>query len=38
MFSDISTNPRGVKIERIMTENVDKAVITRDMISLIFYE
>jgi hypothetical protein len=27
-----------VKIDRIMTENVDKAVITRDMISLIFYE
>jgi hypothetical protein len=38
MFSDIRTDPRDVKIDRIMTENVDKSVITRDMISLIFYE
>jgi hypothetical protein len=38
MFSDIRTNPRYVKINRIMKENVDKSVITRDMISLIFYE
>jgi hypothetical protein len=38
IFSDIRTNPRIVKIDRIMTENVEKALITRDMISLIFYE
>jgi hypothetical protein len=38
MFSDILTNPRDVKIDRIMKENVDKSVITRYMMSLIFYE
>jgi hypothetical protein len=38
MFSDICTNPRDVKIDQIMTEKVYKAVITRDMISFIFYE
>jgi hypothetical protein len=38
MFIDIHMNPRDVKIDRIMTENVNKAFITRDMISLIFYE
>jgi hypothetical protein len=38
MFSDIHTNPRDVKIDRIMQENIDKSVITRDMISLIFYQ
>jgi hypothetical protein len=38
MFSDIRTNPRDIKFDRIMKENVDKLVITRDMISLIFYE
>jgi hypothetical protein len=38
IFSDIHTNPRDIKIDRIMTENVDKDVITRDIISLIFYE
>jgi hypothetical protein len=38
IFSDIHTNPRDIKFDRIMKENVDKLVITRDMISLIFYE
>jgi hypothetical protein len=38
MFSDIRTNLRDVEINRIMKENVNKSVITRDMISLIFYE
>jgi hypothetical protein len=38
MFSDIHRNPLNVKIDRIMTENIDKSVITRDMIPLIFYE
>jgi hypothetical protein len=38
MFSDIRTNARDIKFDRIMKENVDKLVITRDLISLIFYE
>jgi hypothetical protein len=38
MFSDIRTNPRDVKIDLIMTKEIDKSVITRDMISLIWYE
>jgi hypothetical protein len=38
MFSNIRTNPRDIKFDRIMKENIDKLVITRDMISLIVYE
>jgi mRNA-degrading endonuclease toxin of MazEF toxin-antitoxin module len=38
MFSGIRTNPRDVKIDQSMTENVNKSLITRDTISLIFYE
>jgi hypothetical protein len=38
MFSDIHTNPSDVKIDLIMKENVEKSVITREMISLICYE
>jgi hypothetical protein len=38
MISDIHTNPRDIKFSRIMKENFVKLVITRDMISLIFYE
>jgi hypothetical protein len=37
-FSDICTNPCDGKIDLIMTENFDKAVITRETISLICYE
>jgi hypothetical protein len=38
MFSDICTKPRDIKFDQIMKENIDKLVITRDIISLIFYE
>jgi hypothetical protein len=38
MFSDICINARDIKFDRIMKENVDKVVITRELISLIFFE
>jgi hypothetical protein len=38
MFSDICTNARDIKFDRIMKEDVDKLVIAREHMSLIFYE
>jgi hypothetical protein len=38
MFSDICTNAHDIKFDRIMKEDVDKLVITREHMSLIFYE
>jgi predicted nucleotide-binding protein (sugar kinase/HSP70/actin superfamily) len=38
MFSDIRTNARDFKFDRIMKKNLDKLVITRERMSLIFYE
>jgi hypothetical protein len=38
MFSDIHTNARDIKFDRIMKEDVDTLVITREHMSLIFYE
>jgi hypothetical protein len=38
MFSDIWTNARDINFDRIMNGTVDRLVITRQPISLIFYE
>jgi hypothetical protein len=38
MFSDIRTNARDINFDRIMNGTVDRTVITRQPMSLIFYE
>jgi hypothetical protein len=38
MFSDIRTNARDINFDRIMNGTVDRKVITRQPMSLIFYE
>jgi hypothetical protein len=38
MFSDIRTNARDINFDRIMNGTVDRLVITRQRMSLIFYE
>jgi hypothetical protein len=38
MFSDIRTNARDINFDRIMSGTVDRTVITRHPMSLIFYE
>jgi hypothetical protein len=38
MFSDIRTNARDINFDRVMNGTVDRSVLTRQPMSLIFYE